>query len=119
MKSEGASSARSGLDDDFGTNMNGDAQDDMASDVQEGAQSTVGSLMQLNGVVCALHSTFSTYPDMMLNFSIVNPGRTMNLVPTTSPTDRRSEILVRCPQRALSAGSALFHLNVSPYDDRC
>lgn len=50
MKSEGASSARSGLDDDFGTNINGDAQDDMASDVQEGAQSTVGSLVQRNGV---------------------------------------------------------------------
>ncbi|KAF8271233.1 hypothetical protein EI94DRAFT_1720730 [Lactarius quietus] len=52
MKSEGASSARSGLDDDFGTNtnINGDAQDDVASDVQEGAQSTVGSLVQRNGV---------------------------------------------------------------------
>ncbi len=60
MKSEGASSAaKSGLDDDFETNINGDAQDDMASDMQEGAQSTVGSLMQRNGVVCALHSAFS------------------------------------------------------------
>jgi hypothetical protein len=56
MKSE---SAKSGLEDDFGTNINGDAQDDMASDVQEGAQSTVGSLVQRNGVVCALHSAFS------------------------------------------------------------
>ncbi|KAH8985946.1 hypothetical protein EDB86DRAFT_3065938 [Lactarius hatsudake] len=50
MKSEGASSARSGFDEDFETNINGDAQDDMASDVQEGAQSTVGSLVQRNGV---------------------------------------------------------------------
>jgi hypothetical protein len=117
MKSEGASSARSGLDDDFGTNINGDAQDDMASDVQEGAQSTVGSLVQRNGVVCALHSAYSTPPDMMLNFSIMNPGRTMNLVPTTSPTDRRSETLVRCPLRAFLAGSVLFYPDVSPYDD--
>jgi hypothetical protein len=53
MKSEGASSARSRLDleDEFGTNINGDEQDDVASDVQEGAQSTVGSLVQRNGVV--------------------------------------------------------------------
>lgn len=116
MKSEGASSARSGLDDDFGTNVNGDAQDDVASDVQEGAQSTVGSLVQRNGVVCALHSAFSTPPDMILN-SIMNPGRTMSLVPTMSPTDRRSETLVRCPLRALLAGSVLFYLNVSPYED--
>ena len=65
MKSEAASSARSGLEDDFGTNTHGDAQDDVASDVQEGAQSTVGSLVQRNGVVCALHSTFSTtHPDI-------------------------------------------------------
>ncbi|KAH9176633.1 hypothetical protein EDB89DRAFT_1846190 [Lactarius sanguifluus] len=49
MKSEGASSARSGFDEDFETNINGDAHDDMASDVQEGAQSTVGSLVQRNG----------------------------------------------------------------------
>ena len=61
MKSEGASSAKSGLDDEFefGTNINGDAQDDMASDVQVGAQSTIGSLVQRNGVVCALHSALS------------------------------------------------------------
>jgi hypothetical protein len=53
LKSEGASSARSGLDfeDEFGTNINGDEQEDIASDVQEGAQSTVGSLVQRNGVV--------------------------------------------------------------------
>lgn len=51
LKSEGASSARSGLEDEFGTNINGDGQEDMASDVQEGAQSTVGSLLQRNGVV--------------------------------------------------------------------
>jgi hypothetical protein len=50
LKSEGASSARSGLEDEFGTNINGDGQDDMASDVQEGAQSTVGSLLHRNGV---------------------------------------------------------------------
>lgn len=117
MKSEGASSARSGLDDDFGTNINGDAQDDVASDVQEGAQSTVGSLVQRNGVVCALHSTFSTPPDMMLNFSTMNPGRMMSLVPTMSPMDRRSETLVRCPLRALLAGSVLFYLNLSSCDD--
>jgi hypothetical protein len=54
LKSEGASSAKSGLDfeDEFGTNINGDdGQEDIASDVQEGAQSTVGSLVQRNGVV--------------------------------------------------------------------
>ena len=51
LKSEGASSARSGLEDEYGSNINGDGQDDMASDVQVGAQSTVGSLVQLNGVV--------------------------------------------------------------------
>jgi hypothetical protein len=51
LKSEGASSAKSGLEDDFGSNINGDGQEDMASDVQEGAQSTVGSLVQRNGVV--------------------------------------------------------------------
>jgi len=53
MKSEGASSAKSGLglEDEFGTNINGDGQEDIASDVQEGAQSTVGSLVQRNGVV--------------------------------------------------------------------
>lgn len=51
LKSEGASSARSGLEDEFGNTINGDGQDDMASDVQEGAQSTVGSLVQRNGVV--------------------------------------------------------------------
>ncbi|KAI9509163.1 hypothetical protein F5148DRAFT_1189627 [Russula earlei] len=44
------SSARSGLEDEFGTHINGDGQEDMASDVQEGAQSTVGSLIQRNGV---------------------------------------------------------------------
>lgn len=62
MKSEATSSARSGLDGDFETNINGDAQDDMASDVQEGAQSTVGSLVQRNGVVCTLHSAHSVTP---------------------------------------------------------
>lgn len=51
LKSEGASSARSGLEDEFGNNFNGDGQEDVASDVQEGAQSTVGSLVQRNGVV--------------------------------------------------------------------
>ena len=53
MKSEGASSAKSRLDleDEFGTNINGDEQEEIASDVQEGAQSTVGSLVQRNGVV--------------------------------------------------------------------
>ncbi|KAH9994964.1 hypothetical protein BJV74DRAFT_830757 [Russula compacta] len=50
MKSEGASSAKSGLEDEFGTNINGDGQEDIASDFQEGAQSTVGSLVQRNGV---------------------------------------------------------------------
>lgn len=49
MKSEGASSAKSGLDDDYDPNVNGDAPDDIASDLQEGAQSTVGSLVQRNG----------------------------------------------------------------------
>ena len=64
MKSEGASSARSGLgpEDEFGTNINGDGQEDMASDVQEGALSTVGSLVQRNGVVRPHHAPFaSTY----------------------------------------------------------
>lgn len=51
LKSEGASSAKSGLEDEFGSNINGDGQEDMSSDVQEGAQSTVGSLVQRNGVV--------------------------------------------------------------------
>ncbi|KAI0305538.1 hypothetical protein B0F90DRAFT_1698852 [Multifurca ochricompacta] len=50
LKSESASTAKSGLDDDFETNLNGDGQEDIASDVQEGAQSAVGSLMQRNGV---------------------------------------------------------------------
>jgi hypothetical protein len=57
MKSEGASSARSGFEDEFGTNINGDGQEDAASDVQEGAQSTVGSLVQRNGVVRPFCST--------------------------------------------------------------
>lgn len=51
LKSEGASSARSRFEDELGTHINGDGQDDIASDVQEGAQSTVGSLVQRNGVV--------------------------------------------------------------------
>ncbi len=101
MKSEGASSAKSGLEDDFGTNMNGDAQDDIASDLQEGAQSTVGSLVQRSGVVGVLYSTWSTHPDV-INFSIVSLVRKMNLGPTMSHTDRHGETLARCPQRALS-----------------
>ncbi|KAH9956930.1 hypothetical protein BC827DRAFT_1229009 [Russula dissimulans] len=50
LKSEGASSARSRLEDEFGSYINGDGQEDIASDVQEGAHSTVGSLVQRNGV---------------------------------------------------------------------
>lgn len=57
LKSEGASSAKSGLGDDW-PNINGDGQEDMASDIQEGAQSTVGSLMPRNGVVRAPFLTF-------------------------------------------------------------
>ena len=62
MKSEAASSAKSGLglEDEFGTNINGDGQEDMASDVQEGAQSTVGSLVQRNGVVRSPYTPFSS-----------------------------------------------------------
>jgi hypothetical protein len=51
LKSEGASTTKSGLEDEFGSNFNGEGQEDMSSDVQEGAQSTVGSLVQRNGVV--------------------------------------------------------------------
>jgi hypothetical protein len=62
LKSEGASSAKSGLglEDEFGTNINGDEQEDVASDVQEGAQSTVGSLIQRNGVVRPPLTPFAT-----------------------------------------------------------
>ncbi|KAI0268638.1 hypothetical protein BC834DRAFT_646734 [Gloeopeniophorella convolvens] len=42
--------SKSAVDDDFATNLNGDDADDAASDVQEGAQSTVGSLIQRNGI---------------------------------------------------------------------
>ena len=51
LEQQAASSARSGLEDELGTDVNGDGQEDIASDVQEGAQSTVGSLVQRNGVV--------------------------------------------------------------------
>jgi len=80
LKSEGASSARSRLDleDEFGTNINDDGEDDMASDVQEGAQSTVGSLVQRNGVVRPPQTTFaSAHTDTMLHATAlqhVEPG---------------------------------------------
>ena len=47
LKSEGASSAKSGLGlkDEFGTNINGDGQEDITSDIQEGAQSTVSAMV--------------------------------------------------------------------------
>jgi hypothetical protein len=108
LKSEGASSARSRLEleDEFETYINGDGQEDMASDVQEGAQSTVGSLVQRNGVrplssrlvlsADRLHSTLHQYTS-------VSPGRTMSLVPTTSRTDRHLVISVPCLRTALSA----------------
>lgn len=70
LKSEGASSARSRLDleDEFETNINGDGEEDIASDVQEGAQSTVGSLVQRNGVVRPPQTTFaSAHTDTMLH----------------------------------------------------
>jgi hypothetical protein len=79
LKSEGASSAKSGLDfeDEFETNDNGDGQDDMASDVQEGAQSTVGSLVQRNGVVRPPYATLPALTDMVLHSTTlqhVEPG---------------------------------------------
>ena len=53
LKSEGASSAKSGLEDEFEllSNIDGDGQEDMAPYVQEGAQSTVGPLVLRNGIV--------------------------------------------------------------------
>lgn len=66
LKSEGTS--KSGLEDEFGTNINGDGQEDMASDVQEGAQSTVGSLLHRNGVVRPFPGPLlRTHTDMMLH----------------------------------------------------
>ena len=63
LKSEGASSAKSGLGlkDEFGTNINGDGQEDIASDIQEGAQSTVSAT-----VSCVLPTPFMpAHTDMM------------------------------------------------------
>jgi hypothetical protein len=60
LKSEAASSAKSGFGDEFGTNINGDGEEDIASDVQDGAQSTIGSLVQRNGVVRLSSSLFSS-----------------------------------------------------------
>jgi hypothetical protein len=60
LKTEGESSVKSGFGDDFGTNINGDGEDDIASDVQEGAQSTIGSLVQRNGVVRTLFSNLTS-----------------------------------------------------------
>jgi hypothetical protein len=117
-ESERASTAKSRLEDEFGTNINGgDEQEDMASDVQEGAQSTVGSLVHHNGVVRRLyptsgsahrpdHSTTPLHPP--LHYFSMNPGRTTNLVPTTSLMDRRGATLAHCLRRALLARSVSF-----------
>jgi hypothetical protein len=113
LKSEGESSAKSGFGDDFGTNINGDEEDDIASDVQEGARSTVGSLVQRNGVVRTLFFTLTkSQANKMLhgcstNSSIMNPGRTMNPVLTMNLTDHHSATLAQCPQKALLARSVL------------
>jgi len=55
LKSEGALSAKSGLglEDEFGTNINGNRQEDIASDIQEGAQLTVSAT-----VLCILPTPF-------------------------------------------------------------
>lgn len=106
LKSEGASSARSGLEDEFGTNINGDGQDDMASDVQEGAQSTVGSLLHRNGVVRPPSDPLlSTHIETFRRSSMSNLGRMMNLVLITSLMDRHLVTLVHYPPTALLARS--------------